>query len=204
MLVVIACVGLTAGGLASAAADDAVLQVSQGTVTFEVGTNIPALRVVGKSSAVKANARVRRGPEGAMVDQIEASLPVESLRTGLALRDEHMRKHIFTSADGQLPDVRFSAERSSCPALGSRQRITCEVIGTLVIREIARPLTIVLDLVDDDGALRAAGSGNVKLSAYGIERPSQLGVRTADDVKLRLEFTAERQPPQVAANAGGR
>ena len=204
VLVVIACVGLTAGGLADAADDAAVLQVSQGTVTFEVGTNVPALRVLGKSSAVKAYARVRLGPEGAMVEHVEASVPVTSLRTGLALRDEHMRKHIFTRADGQVPDVRFSAERASCPTLGSKQRITCEVIGMLVIQGVARPFTIALALVEDHGALRAAGSGIVKLSAYGIEQPSQLGVRTADDVKLRLEFTAGRPAAQVAADAGAR
>jgi hypothetical protein len=32
------------------------------------------------------------------------------------------------------------------------------------------------------------------LSAYGIEKPSQLGVHTEDDVKLRLDFTARPAP----------
>ena len=83
------CVGLTAGTLAADAA--AVLQVSQGTVTFEVGTNVPALRVLGKSSAVKAYALVLLGPEGAVVEHIGASLPVKSLPTGLALLNYPLR-----------------------------------------------------------------------------------------------------------------
>ena len=42
----------------------------------------------------------------------------------------------------------------------------------------------------------------VKLSAYGIERPSQLGVTTTDDVKLHLEFTAKATTSQMVARAG--
>jgi hypothetical protein len=43
----------------------------------------------------------------------------------------------------------------------------------------------------------------VKLSSYGIERPSQLGVTTADDVKLHLEFTVKPAAPAVAVLKGG-
>jgi len=32
------------------------------------------------------------------------------------------------------------------------------------------------------------------LSAYGIPQPSQLGVHTDDEIKLRLEFTARPAP----------
>jgi hypothetical protein len=46
--------------------------------------------------------------------------------------------------------------------------------------------------VSEEGdTLRASGDGSVMLSAYGIERPSQLGVKTADDVKLRFDITAK-------------
>lgn len=205
VLVVVACFGSGTSPMASGANDAVMLEVSQGTVTFEVGTNVPALRVHGKSNAIKARARVGLGPEGAAVlEYIEASVPVKSLGTGLELRDEHMRKYIFTRPDGQVPDLRFSAERIACPKMGSGQRMKCEVSGELVIRETARPFTIALTLIEEHGDFRAAGDGIVKLSAYGIEQPSQLGVRTADDVKLRLEFTARRPASQVAARSGDR
>ncbi len=47
-------------------------------------------------------------------------------------------------------------------------------------------------------AYRAAGDGIVKLSSYGISRPSQLGVTTTDEVKLHLEFTAKAAASQMA------
>ena len=205
VLVVVACLGSVTSPIANGANDAVMLEVSQGTVTFEVGTNVPALRVHGKSNAVKAHARVGLGPEGsAVLEGIEASVPVKSLGTGLELRDEHMRKYIFTKPDGQIPDLRFSAERAACPRMESGQRIKCAVSGELVIRETARPFTIALTLIEENGNVRAAGDGIVKLSAYGIEQPSQLGVRTADDVKLRLEFTARRPASQMAARSGDR
>ena len=67
VLVVVACLGSVTSPIANEANDTFMLEVSQGTVTFEVGTNVPALRVHGKSNAVKAHARVGLGPEGSAV-----------------------------------------------------------------------------------------------------------------------------------------
>ena len=54
----------------------------------------------------------------------------------------------------------------------------------------------------ESGGFRAAGDGIVRLSAYGIDQPSQFGVRTRDDVKLHLDFTA--RPAGVStAHLGG-
>lgn len=188
---------------ANGANEAVVMEVNRGTVSFEVGTNIPALRVHGKSNSVAARARLASGPEGVVLEQIEASVTVRSLETGLGLRDEHMRKYVFTTADGQVPDVRFSGERAECLKTGSGQRTTCTVSGALAIRDTARPFTLTLTISEENGSLRASGDGIVKLSAYGIDQPSQLGVRTTDEVKLKLEFSARRPATQVAVNAKG-
>jgi polyisoprenoid-binding protein YceI len=183
--------------------DAAVVDVNRATVSFEVGTNIPAVRVHGKSESLTARAQLSLGPEGIVLEQMTASVPVHSLKTGLALRDEHMRKYVFAMPDGQVPDVRFSGERAGCVRTGPGQRSTCTVNGTLVIRDTARPFTIVLTVNEEKGNLRASGDGIVKLSTYGIEQPSQLGVRTTDEVRLKLELIARHPAAQVAMNARG-
>ncbi|HXT30273.1 MAG TPA: hypothetical protein VN716_13360, partial [Vicinamibacterales bacterium] len=58
----------------------------------------------------------------------------------------------------------------------------------------ARPFSISLKVTEDRDSYRASGDGIVKLSAYGIPQPSQLGVHTDDEIKLRLEFTARPAP----------
>ena len=100
----------------SAASDGAVVEVRGGTAIFNVATNIPAIGVHGKSSELDARATVRDGSDGLALDAVEARLPVKSLTTGMGLRDDHMRKLVFTNPDGSVPDITFSARAACAPA----------------------------------------------------------------------------------------
>lgn len=178
------------------------VEVAGGTATFEAATNISAINVHGKSSSLKAHAAVREAGDVLTIEQMDATLPVKSISTGMGLRDEHMRKYVFTTPDGQTPDVRFTSDKADCSA-GNGGETTCQVSGNLAIRGTARPFAIALKVKKSGDGYRAAGDGLVKLSTYGIERPSQLGVTTEDEVKLHLEFVAKPSATQVAAKSGG-
>ena len=127
---------------------------------------------------------------------------VQTLSTGLGLRDEHMRKYIFTTGDGKLPDLTFVADRTACAPAAAGES-TCKVSGQLAIRGTTRPFAIALKVNKAGDSYRAAGDGTLKLSAYGIAQPSQFGVTTTDEVKLHLEFTAKPGPTQIAGLSGG-
>ena len=126
-------------------------------------------------------------------------VPVKTISTGMGLRDEHMRKYVFTTADGQVPDLRFTADAVACR--GPAAQRTCELAGQLTVRGTVKPFTMTLKVSHDGSAYRGVGDAVVKLSVYGIPAPSQLGVRTDDDVKLHLDFTA--RPTPGAATGGG-
>jgi polyisoprenoid-binding protein YceI len=191
------CLALAGRAGAQSTPDTSPVEVRGGTAAFAVDTNVSAISVHGKSNALTARLRIRQAPDGLMLEGIEAAVPVKTLNTGMGMRDEHMRKHIFTTDDGQLPDLRFNADKSVCSKVGAHQS-TCELSGNLAIRGTARPFTIVMKVSEEGDTLRAIGDGSVMLSAYGIERPSQLGVKTADDVKLRFDITAKAGPRSVA------
>ena len=176
------------------------VEVRGGTASFDVGTNVPALSVHGKSTSLEARGQIRPGANGPQLEQIEATVPVKTLGTGMGLRDDHMRKYVFTTPDGQTPDVKFTAKQAACSKSGSNQS-TCDVTGDLSIRGIARPFTIALKVNENGDSYRAQGEGLVKLSTYGIPQPSQLGVHTDDEIKLRLDFTAR---PAPVATTGAR
>jgi polyisoprenoid-binding protein YceI len=198
-----AIVVLTFAGPAAAqtAQDASVVEVKGGTAAFDVGTNVGAISVHGKSNDVTARLKMRQAPDGTVLEAIEAALPVKSLGTGMGLRDTHMRKYIFTTSDGQVPDLRFSADKAVCSKPEGKQS-TCELSGNLAIRGTSRPFTVVLKVSEEGGTLRAVGDGKVTLSAYGIERPSQLGVTTADDVKLRFDLSAKQAGARPVATTG--
>ena len=181
----------------------APVEVQGGTATFDATTNIGAVSVHGKTSSVSGRAVVRHEGAGIALEKLEATLSVKTITTGMGLRDEHMRKYVFTSSDGQVPDLRFVSDKADCSPVGESES-TCNVTGHLAIRGVARPFAIALKVKKGDGEYRAQGDSIVKLSVWGIERPSQFGVTTNDDVKLHLELVARPAARTVASSRSGR
>jgi polyisoprenoid-binding protein YceI len=174
------------------------LQVRGGTASFDAPTTVASINVHGKSTELDARASVRDGAEGLALESVEATLPVRSLATGMGVRDAHMRKLVFTGADGSLPDVTFVSRGAACAPDQSKRQSACVVWGELVIRGISRPFTMTLTVSRNGRTFHASGDGLLKLTAYGIEPPAEFGVRVSDAVKLHLDFTAR---PAVMATA---
>jgi polyisoprenoid-binding protein YceI len=211
MLSGLVCAGLSIAtlGAAQAPATDttnqpqsAAAEVRDGSVTFDVETNVFAVSVHGESKDLDAKVTVHESAEGMRLENIDAVVPVKSLSTGMKLRDDHMRKYIFQTPEGQVPDVRFTAERAECSGAGAAGPAKCVASGQLAIRGTARPFVMELAVTRENDQFRVQGDGIVKLSAYGIERPSQFGVKTADDVKLHLELNAKSAAPAATLSAG--
>jgi len=60
------------------------VEVRGGTASFDVGTNVPALNVHGKSTSLEARGTIRPGANGPQLEQIEATVPVHSETAGAA------------------------------------------------------------------------------------------------------------------------
>jgi polyisoprenoid-binding protein YceI len=178
------------GPAASAAAMPQVVTVENGVATFYVPTNISAIEVSGKSTAVQARVQVRQAGNEMTLQHIEARMPIKSLNTGMGLRDDHMRKHIFTTAGGEVPDLRFESGEIDCPAVAPGREMTCVISGSLAIRDVPRSFSMALKVRQDGSSLRASGDGTVRLADYGIERPTQLGVKTSNEVKIHLDLSS--------------
>lgn len=192
--VLLAALGAVQPDMAAMTADPAEpFEVRGGNVVFDVSTNVSALSVHGKSTALEARFEVQRTAENLVVGRIAASVGPASLTTGMSLRDEHMRKYIFTTGDGQMPELRFVAERALCPPAAPGKEVSCRFEGSLAIRGVTKPFTMSMKLKEENAqTFRAAGDTVVKLADYGIPAPSQFGVRTADEVKVHLDFVGKR------------
>jgi polyisoprenoid-binding protein YceI len=180
------------------------VDVQSGFASFEAATNMPGVEVKGKSNALSAHVDLSRDDNNLLIEQIKATLPVKSLATGMKVRDEHMRKYIFTAADGSEPDLQFIAAPIRCPA-GSHE-FTCEIAGSMSIRGVARPFSMQLRVKEQSGSLpvfHASGDAILKLSDYGIEPPSQFGVKPANQVKFHVDFNAKGTASLSASTTGG-
>jgi polyisoprenoid-binding protein YceI len=177
------------------------VQVEGGVVQFDSDTNLPVVSVHGKANTLRADVRAGRTADALQIEQIQASLAVNSISTGMGLRDEHMRKYIFTKTDGSVPDLQFKASNLRC-AVQAGKETPCAINGTLSIRGVEKPFAITLKVKSEAGSVfKAAGSAALKLSDYGIERPSQLGVQTEDEVKLTIQFTGREAVVHASTGA---
>jgi polyisoprenoid-binding protein YceI len=182
----------------------AAIEIQSGMVSFEAPTNMPGVEVKGKSNALTAHVGILRDGDNLSLLQIRAGVPVRSLATGMKVRDEHMRRYIFTAPDGSEPDLVFTSDPVNCTAAGVRE-FMCTLVGSLSIRGIARPFTMELHTREQGGSVpsyHATGDAVVKLSDYSIEPPSQFGVKPANEVRFHLDFNA-KQAVNVSSNLGG-
>jgi polyisoprenoid-binding protein YceI len=182
-----------------AAGQPETIVIEHGTAIFSVTTNMPGVTVKGKSESLHGNVQIRRASEGIVLEHIEAWLPVKTLGTGISLRDEHMRRYVFTTFSGEIPDLRFEGGNASCPGVLAGREATCNISGTLSIRGIPRNFSIMFKIREANGSpsFRGGGDGLVRLSDYGIDSPSQFGVKTANEIQIHLEI-----PETTAAQKG--
>lgn len=167
--------GLLAGllSVASFAAAEPALPLALDSLEFTAPTNIKAVTVHGKSTEMKGTAAFDKGA----LSKVDATVTIDSLKTGMEMRDHHMREKIFKKADGSFPDLHFSSSSVTCSGA------SCTVKGPLSIRGVAKDGTFVCNVV---GKTSADCTATVKLSDYGIERPTQLGVTVTDEVAIKL------------------
>jgi polyisoprenoid-binding protein YceI len=177
-------------------ADTEIIGIESGTVSFDVVTNALGYNFAVSSNAIKGSLELSRDTSGLVLQKMDYTLPVESLSSGINVRDEHMRQQVFTTKDGQIPDLRFVADKAPCPAKKAPE-FACKISGSLTIRGIARPFSVdlkVKELAGEARRFQAVATGEVKLGDYGISQPSFLGVKTANKVLIRVEVGGKNTP----------
>ena len=172
-------------------------EATNGTVKFVATTNLGAIRIHGQSSALTGHVHAVSTGNQIAVAELEARLDPKSLSTGMSLRDQHMRAKIFAVGEA-LPELKFTAAKIQCPAPEAAKESGCQVQGNFTMRGISKPFVILLKVRQSgQGIYKVSGEGDLKLTAFGIEPPCQLGVCVTDEVQLKLEFQA-RELKQVS------
>jgi len=125
------------------------------------------------------------------------SMPVASLKTGIDLRDEHMRSENWMDAEN-YPDIIFLIKSVSNVITEADNKISAKLTGDFtthgVTKEIVVPITLTYLDESEQTKKRAPGdllgvqaSFNITLSDYDIDN-MVIGQKMADDIEIRVNI----------------
>jgi polyisoprenoid-binding protein YceI len=162
-------------------------------ITFESRMDVED--ILGSSR--KVTGYVKRSAAGRY--SFALKVPVSSLRTGIALRDKHLRSPMWLDA-ARHPHIEFKGNRVKYLGKG-RYRVR----GTLTLHGVSRPKTVVLRVrkIPASVAARAGlGKGNwlrvrgklqVKLSSHGVKIPEMAAAKVNDRWTVKVSLFAKHK-----------
>ncbi|HET6204636.1 MAG TPA: YceI family protein [Planctomycetota bacterium] len=127
------------------------------------------------------------------------SVPTTSLRTGIAERDEELRRAGWFDAPAH-PAIGFESTK-----VGRKEGTTWTVEGTLTIRGESRPISAAFDVREipadrmkaaawgNKGGLGLRGEFPLRLSDFGIPVPPALASRIRDEMRVRVDLVALKE-----------
>jgi polyisoprenoid-binding protein YceI len=177
---------LTIVGTAAAAFAQDAYRVSNGEVTvvcpLTVGGSFEA-----KTSKVTGNVASAQAQPGTMGGAVKVDL--QTLETGIGLRDRHMR------------DKYLEVQKGPEYAVASIEGITLEkkegktaFNGTLLLHGQRKPIAGTAELKEQGGHIRVQAQFPLSVSQFAIPTPTYLGVGVKDEIQVKVTMTAEPAP----------
>lgn len=126
-----------------------------------------------------------------------------SLKTGIELRDEHMReRHLHTE---QFPYIEFTLKSVSGlpPSLSPSVTTNLNLSGDFTVHGKTLPISApaTAELLSGSGSVHQAilvtASFEIKLDDYDIPRPKMLLLKLAETIKIRVRFIASTSNQSV-------
>lgn len=174
-------------------------------VTFE--SRMEVEDILGTTRSVQGHVRLD-GPErpgGEAGGSFVVEVPVASLKTGIDLRDEHLRSEAW------LDGTRFPTIRFEGTTLRKMTDTRYAVSGTFTMHGVARPLALEVDVqrIPSDRAtklglgegdwLRVRGELRVKLSDHGVTIPAMTAAKVSDEWTVKVSLFGHSAQTKEAA-----
>jgi polyisoprenoid-binding protein YceI len=144
------------------------------------------LKIRGQGAKLKGNAKVDAG-----VLTGEFAVDLTPLKTGIDLRDEHMKERYLET--GKFPDAKLVLDAVKVD--DSKGGSDIPFTGKLTIKGKENPVKGTLNVAfapGAGGARKATGDAKfaLRIADYPVGVPSHLGVTVADSVDVSLRFSA--------------
>ena len=184
-------IGLVATGAATRAQAADTYKVSGGEVTVSC-----PLTVGGSFEAKTKTLSGEVAPVAETPGAIQGTLKVElqTLETGIAMRDRHMRNNYLevekgpTFSTATFEDIRV--EKLEGKTVFS---------GVLTLHGQKKKISGAADLQQKDGRIRVQAQFALKVSDFEIPAPTYLGIGVRDEIQIKVALTATPGAPAAVA-----
>jgi polyisoprenoid-binding protein YceI len=114
-------------------------------------------------------------------DAIVAIVGLDSLNTGIELRDKHMKERYLETH--KYPQAVFTVARSKIKVPGET-----EVEGKLDLHGVSKPIKVHYSASGSEAQGTVTGTSHLNMKDFNIEVPSYLGVSVKPDVTVAFKF----------------
>jgi len=114
--------------------------------------------------------------------QIQMTVPVNKIDTGIGMRNTHMRKSMFDTK--KYPNIIFVAKSDA--QLSNAQKT---LNGTLTINGVSQPHTLNINLSNISGQWVAAGETVISLTDYNLPHVGMGLMKVLDEVEMAFNIT---------------
>ena len=117
--------------------------------------------------------------------KLKISVPVDDLKTGIGLRDKHLKKYIKAGKNKRAVLV---VERSKLKLPGDKKTVKGKATGKLKLAGVTKPLSFTYKAKRTGSDYHVQGRATVDIRKHNIEVPCYLGVCVKPKVKLKVKF----------------
>ncbi len=117
-------------------------------------------------------------------------VPLATLKTGIALRDRHMREKYLQVE--KYPDAVLELPWSAVKLPPDGQTVDGTAPGKMTLHGQTHEVQVSYRVSRSGNHYQVSGNVPLKITDYGIDIPSYLGITVQPDVQTSASFTAER------------
>lgn len=165
-------------------------RVSGGDVTV-----VCPLTVGGSFEAKTKNVsgEVAAAPDASGAVQGAVKVDLQTLETGIGLRDRHMRDNYLEVTKG--PEYAVATIEG---IKVDRKAGKTSFNGTLLLHGQRKDISGTAELKEQNGRIRVQAEFPLSVSQFAIPQPTYLGVGVKDQIQVKVTMTAEPAPTQTA------
>lgn len=165
-------------------------------------SDAPFEKIVGVSSGIDATVMINPG-DVTMKPMGKVKVPITNIKTGIDLRDEHLRSEMWLNA-AKYPYAEFQLtgiKNPSSKTLNDGQKVKVTLVGKFSVHGVTKDIEVPAELryFKESEKTKAKAPGNllvanadfkIKLADYGVMIPDMVVGKMSDEIIITANFVS--------------